>query len=109
MQSYLKQIRETHREHLSRKKKIVLTEDSMVNGISEKGVSVKHKVKAVNFPGGTSEKILEKLGDVNKEKPRDLIVHAGTNGITNNVNLSTNVKKIFNKIYKKSPSTSIAF
>ena len=37
------------------------------------------------------------------------MVHAGTNDITNNVNLSTNVKKIFNKISKESPSLSIEF
>ena len=46
----------------------------------------------MNFPGSTSEKILEKLDDIIKEKPEDLIFHAGTNDITNNVNLSTNVK-----------------
>ena len=81
----------------------------MVNGISEKGLSVNHKVKIVNFPGGTSEKILEKLDDIIKEQPDDLIVHVGTNDLTNNVNLLTNVKKIFNKVSKESPSTSIAF
>ena len=90
-------------------KKIVLTGDSMVNGISEKGLSVNHKVKIVNFPGGTSEKILEKLDVIIKEKPDDLVVHVGTNDITNNVNLLTNVKKIFNKVSKELPSTSIAF
>ena len=37
------------------------------------------------------------------------MVHAGTNDITNNVNLSTNVKKIFNKISKESASSSIEF
>ena len=81
----------------------------MVNGISEKGLSVNHKVKIVNFPGGTSEKILEKLDDIIKEKLDDLIVHVGTNDITNNVNLLTNVKKKSSIISKKSPSTSIAF
>ena len=60
----------------------------------------------MNFPGGTSEKILKKVDDIIKEKPDDLIVHAGTNDITNNVNLSTNVKKIFNKISKELPLTS---
>ena len=74
----------------------------MVNGISEKGLSVNHKVKIVNFPRGTSEKILEKLDDIIKEKPGDLIVHAGSNDITNNVNLPTNVKKIFSKISRES-------
>ena len=59
----------------------------MVNGISEKGLSVNHKVKLVHFPGGTSEKILEKLDDIIKEKPDDLIVDVETNDITNNVNL----------------------
>ena len=37
------------------------------------------------------------------------MVHAGTNDSTNNVNLSTNVKKIFNKISKESASSSIEF
>ena len=65
--------------------------------------------KIVNFPGGTSEKILEKLDDIIKEKLDDLIVHVGTNDITNNVNLLTNVKKKSSIISKKSPSTSVAF
>ena len=56
----------------------------MVNAISEKGLSVNHKVKIVNFPGGTSEKILEKLDDKIKKQPDDLIVHVGTNDLTNN-------------------------
>ena len=64
----------------------------MINDISEKGVGVNHKVKIIIFPGGTSERILEKLDDIIKEKPDNLIVHAGTNYIINNVNLPTNVK-----------------
>ena len=71
----------------------------MVNGISEKGLSVNHKVKIVNFPCGTNEKILEKLDDIIKEKPDDLIVHVETNDITNNVNLFDQRQKIFNKIF----------
>ena len=59
----------------------------MVNGISEKGLNVNHKVKTVNFPGSTNEKILEKQDDIIKEKPDDLIVHVGTNDITNKVNI----------------------
>ena len=81
----------------------------MVNGIFEKGFSVNHKIKIVNFPGGTSLKILEKLDDIIKEQPNDLTVHVGTNDLTNNVNLLTNVTKFFNKVSKESPLTSIAF
>ena len=65
----------------------------MVNGISEKGLSVNHKVKIVNFPGVTSEKILEKLDDIIKEQRDGLIVHIGTNDLTNNVNLLPTLKK----------------
>ena len=78
----------------------------MVNGISEKGLSVNPKV---NFPDGTSERILKKLDVIIKEKPGDLIFQTATNDITNNVNLSTKVKKIFNKFSKESPLTSIKF
>ena len=81
----------------------------MVNGISEKGLSVNYKVKIVNFPGSTSEKILEKLDDIIKEKPEDLIFHAGTNDITNNVNLSLKVKKVLNNFSREPPLTSIDF
>ena len=66
-------------------------------------------MKIVNSPGGTSEKILKKLDDIIKKQPDELIVHTRTNDLTNKVNLLTNVKKIFNKFFKESPLTSIAF
>ena len=72
-------------------KKIVSIGDSIMNGISEEGLSVNYKVKIVNFPGSTWEKILEKLDDIIKEIPDDLMVHVGTNDITNKVSLLTNV------------------
>ena len=80
----------------------------MVNDISEKSLSVNHKVKIVNFPDGRNEKILEKLDVIIKGKADDVLVHVGTNEITNNVNRLTNVKKIFNKVFEELPSTSIA-
>ena len=103
------QKRESQTEPSSKKKKILLTGDSMVNGISEKGLSVNHKVNIVIFSGDASEKILEKLDVITKELPDDLIVHVGTNDLTNELILLTNVKRIFNKVSKDSPLTSIAF
>ena len=86
-----------------------MTRDSTVNCLSEKGLSVNHKVKIMNLLVGTSEKILEKLNDIIKEQPDDLIVRVGTNDLTNSVNILINVKKIFNKILKESPSTATTF
>ena len=101
--------KETQTELLSKKKKIALTRDFVVNGIYEKGLSVNHKVKIVNFPGGRSEKILEKQDDIIKEQPDDLIVYVGTNDLTNNVNLLTSIKKSSIKLSQESPSRFIAF
>ena len=81
----------------------------MVNGISEKVLIVNHKVRIVNFLGGTSEKTLRKLNDIIKEQSTDLIVYVATNDRNINENLLTNVKKIFNKVSKESPTISIAF
>ena len=57
----------------------------MLNNISEKGFSKTHKVRVINFPGGTSEKITDQLDDLIKGKPDELIVHAGANVIANDV------------------------
>ena len=84
----------------------MLTGYSLVADISEKSFSVNHKVKILNFTG---ENVLEKLENIIKENPDNLIGHVGTNDITNNINLLSNVKKIFSKVSKESPSTSIAF
>ena len=86
-------------EPSKKKKKVMVTRDSLVNGISEKGLSVNHKVKTVNLPGGTSKKILEKLDNIIKEKPDDLIIHVEMN-MTNNLNLLANVKNISKKFPK---------
>ena len=54
----------------------------MVDGISEKGFSKEREVKVVKIPGGTSEKILDHLEQIIKEKPDYAMVHIGTNDLT---------------------------
>ena len=49
--------KEPHTIKLNRKKKVVVTGGSLVNGICEKGLSRDHQVIVKNFPGGTSEKV----------------------------------------------------
>ena len=63
----------------------------------------------INFPGVTTEKITDELDDLIEGKPDDLIVRVGTNDIPNNVNFLNNMKKIFRKVSKDSPSTQLAF
>ena len=64
---------------IEQKKRVVITGDSMLNGIHEKGMSKNYRVRVKNFPGGTSATILETIDQSVKSKPDCLIVHAGTN------------------------------
>ena len=55
--------------------------DSMLNNIHERGLSKQYTVKVKNFPGATTEIILETLEKLLQSKPDMLIVHVGTNDL----------------------------
>ena len=75
-----------------KRKKIVMTGDSMLNGIHERGLSKQQQAKMQNFPGGTSETILDEVDTLVADKPDCIIVHAGTNDIAKGIN-SLNCEK----------------
>ena len=82
---------------------------SIRSEVNEKGLSHQHRVKVVNKPGPTSDRILDEIDDVIKSKPEHLVIHVGTNDLTNGINLLNDAKKIVKKITKKLFKTSIAF
>ena len=55
----------------------------MLNGINEYALSKNQNVKIQNFPGHTTETILDKDETLVAEKPDCIIIHAGTNDIMN--------------------------
>ena len=59
----------------------------MLNNIHERGLSKQHTVKVKNFPGATTETILEKLEYLPESTPDILIVHAGNNLTKNTKNM----------------------
>ena len=61
--------------------------------MDEKGLSKNNGVKINNFPGGTSETILEEVEELVKNKSETLIVLAGTTDLTKMINVLNNVKK----------------
>ena len=63
----------------------------------------------LNFPDAISSDVLTKIDDVLNKKIASLIVHVGTNDLTNDINLLSNVKKIVNKTNKTSPNTVLTF
>ena len=80
-------------EEQQEKVKTAVIGDSMLNDVNEKGLSKLRKVKVKNYPGATSEDILDKIDDLLKVKPDCLLVYVGTNDLTNNVNLQNSVEK----------------
>ena len=89
--------------------KVVIIGDSTLNNINIRGLSKSKEVDILNFPGATSADVLTKIDDVLNKKPALLIVHVGTNDVTNDINLLSNVKKIVNKTKKTSPNTVLTF
>ena len=64
----------------------------MLNNVNSRGLLKSKKV--INFPGATSTDIVENIDKIlEKQQPKSLIVHVGTNDLTNDVNLLNNVKK----------------
>ena len=67
-------------------------------------------VEVINFPGATSTSIVENIDKIlENQRPKSLIIHVGTNDLTDDVNLLNNVKKIVNKTKEKSRDTALTF
>ena len=66
----------------------------MLSNIHERGISKQHNVKVKNFPGATTETILEKMKNLLESKPDVLILRAGTNDLRKNINPLNNIRKI---------------
>ena len=75
------------------KSNVITIGDSMLNNMTIRGLSKSDKVSVSNFPGATSEDILDEIKDTLKTHLDTLIVHAGTNDITKNINTLRSVKK----------------
>ena len=66
----------------------------MLNNVNSRGLSKSKNVEVINFPGATSTDIVENIDKILENlQPISLIVHVGSNDLTNDVNLLNNVKK----------------
>lgn len=67
-----------------------------MNGINENGMKkLNHNVKVRNHPRATTEDIIDHIKPILRKKPDLLIVHSGTNDLTNeNVNTTECLENI---------------
>ena len=89
------------------KEYVEIVGDSMINGFEERGFCKNHRTKVRKPPGATSTDILDHIKPVLRRKPAKIIIHAGTNDITNGINYLKNVKTLVKMIGEESPSTKL--
>ena len=65
-------------------------------------------MKVTNFPGSSSHKTVQKLDDLIKDKPDNLVSQFGTNNFTNNVKLLRKLKKILKKVSINAPLPNLS-
>ena len=63
----------------------------------------------LSFPGATGTDILTNIDDALDKKPESIIIYVGTNDLTNDVHLLSDVKMIVRKTNRTSPNTSLKF
>ena len=95
----------------AKKPRVIITGDSLLNSINEKGLSSKdNHVTIKNFPGGTTETILEEVEQLVKNKLDTVhIVHVGTSDLTKGKNVLNSVKKFIKSVKRFSPKTKSVF
>ena len=88
-------------------KSICIIGDSMINGVNPDDFKKEFKVKVRPHGGATSEDMLDYVKPTVRKKPDQIILHIGTNDVTNGVDTIINVKKLVNYIKEESPISSI--
>lgn len=80
----------------------------MLDALDERRISNKSiNLKVRNHPGATSEDIIDHLKPVILQQPDVILIHAGTNNISKNVNYLKNVKVMIKEIRQKAENSKI--
>ena len=91
-----------------RKLNITVVGDSILNGIEEKGLSKKHRVRVRPHSGANSEDLTDHIKPIIRRKPDALIIHIGTNDLTSNIDTVKQLKSTIKSIRDETPHTKIA-
>ena len=91
-----------------RRLNITVVGDSILNGIEEKGLSKKHRVRVRPHSGANSEDLTDHIKPIIRRKPDALIIHIGTNDLTSNIDTVKQLKSTIKSIRDGTPHTKIA-
>ena len=91
------------------RKNVVIIGDSILNGLSEQGLRKQHNVRIRAHSGATSLDIKDHIRPIMRRKPDCVLVHCGTNDLTNKDGIDTieTIKEIISEAKDESPHTTI--
>ena len=92
-----------------RKKEYLYCRRLHVKNITGSGLSKDHTVKIRPHPGATTVDMIDYIKPELRNKPDIVILHCGTNDITNDVNTVKKIKKLVKEIEENDGSTDILF
>ena len=94
-----------------KKIRVEILVDSMLNGVQEKGLNKNAdiNIKIRKYPGASSTDILDHIRPSLRKEPDQIIIHAGTNDLTNDHNYLNNVKKIVKMVRETCKNTKLCF
>ena len=80
------------------KKDIVIFGDSMIKYMNGREISRSSLVKIRSHLGATSEDLIDYVRPTARKNPKMMVIHSGTNDITNKVNTLQKIRKVINAI-----------
>ena len=83
-----------------RKKEYLYCGNSILKNITGSGLSKDHTVKIRPHPGATTVDMIDYIKPELRHKPDIVILHCGTNDITNDVNTVKKIKNLVKEIEK---------
>ena len=83
----------------------------MLNGIQERGLNKNAdiNIRIRKYPGASSTDILDHIKPSLRKEPDQIVIHAGTDDLTNDHNYSNNVKKIAKMVREICKNTKVKF
>ena len=97
----------TQRNNRNDRMNITIIGDSLLKGIEQNGLSRKHNIRVRSHPGANSTDITDHIKPALRRKPDGVVLHHGTNDITEDMDTCKILKETIETIRKESPQTVI--
>ena len=94
-----------------KKIRVEILGDSMLNGVQEKGLNKNAdiNIKIPKYPGASSTGILDHIRPSLRKEPNQIIIHAGTNNLTDDDSYLNNVKKNVKMVTETCKTAKLCF